>query len=104
MIILDNAIKFSPDNETVSIIVENGKLAIKDKGRGISDEDLPNIFDRFYKARWEQNKTGTGLGLAIAKQIAERHDIELTAQSIQDEGATFVFTWDGDNTPQKDQA
>lgn len=104
MLILDNAIKFSPDNETVSIILENGKLAIKDKGRGISDEDLPNIFERFYKARWEQNKTGTGLGLAIAKQIAERHDIELTAQSIQDEGATFVFTWDGDNTPQKDQA
>ena len=102
MIILDNAIKFSPNNETVNIVLENGTLYIKDKGSGIPEEDLPYIFERFYKARPEQNKTGTGLGLAISKKIAERHGIELTAQSIQGEGATFVFTWNKDNAPQKD--
>ncbi len=103
MIILDNAIKFSPKDETVSIIVEGNQLHIKDKGPGIPKDELPYIFERFYKARSEANKTGTGLGLAIAKQIAERHGIELTAQSIQGQGATFTFTWDRDNTPQKDQ-
>ena len=106
MIILDNAIKFSPNNQTVNIALENGKLSIKDRGIGIPQDDLPYIFERFYRARSEKNKTGTGLGLAIAKQIAERQGIELTAQSIQGQGATFIFSWDGDkdNTPQKDQA
>ena len=93
MIILDNAIKFSPVKETVNIVLGKGKLLIEDKGPGISAEDLPNIFERFYKSRSEQNKTGTGLGLAIAKKIAERHDIELTAESIVGEGTTFIFTW-----------
>jgi signal transduction histidine kinase len=106
MIILDNAIKFSPNNQTVTIALENGKLSIKDRGIGIPQDDLPYIFERFYRARSEKSKTGTGLGLAIAKQIAERQGIELTAQSIQGQGATFIFSWDGDkyNTPQKDQA
>ena len=106
MIILDNAIKFSPNNQTVNIALENGKLSIKDRGIGIPQDDLPYIFERFYRARSEKSKTGTGLGLAIAKQIAERQGIELTAQSIQGQGATFIFSWDGDkdNTPQKDQA
>lgn len=93
MIILDNAIKFSPKNEKVDIILENNKLYIKDKGVGISLEDLPYIFDRFYKSRSEENKTGTGLGLAIAKQIADRHGIKLRAESIEGQGATFIFSW-----------
>lgn len=103
MIIVDNAIKFSPSNETVNITLENGKLYIEDKGIGISSEDLPYIFERFYKARSEQNKTGTGLGLSIAKKIAERHGIELTVRSTKSVGTTFVFSWDKDNITQKDQ-
>lgn len=93
MIILDNAIKFSPNNETVNIVLEKKNLYIQDKGFGISQEDLPNIFERFYKARSEQNKAGTGLGLAIAKKIAQRHHMELSAQSKIGEGATFSFHW-----------
>lgn len=91
MIILNNAIKFSPENETVDIILEDQKLLIKDKGIGISAKDLPYIFDRFYKARSEQNKTGTGLGLPIAKKIADRHHIQLIAESTKGEGTTFIF-------------
>lgn len=103
MIILDNAIKFSPENEKVYIVLENDRLYIKDNGVGISAEHLPYIFERFYKSRSEENKTGTGLGLAIAKKIAERHDIELTAESVEGEGATFIFVWYNNNISQKEQ-
>ncbi|HZK43712.1 MAG TPA: ATP-binding protein [Syntrophomonadaceae bacterium] len=81
MIILDNAIKFSSSNGIVKISLENNILSIVDNGVGISPEDLPYIFERFYKFRSEKNKSGTGLGLAIAKQIADRHDFELTVAS-----------------------
>ncbi len=91
MIILDNAIKFSPKHERVQMILEDHKLLIKDQGEGIEENYLPYIFERFYKSRSEQNKEGTGLGLAIAKNIASRHKILLTAQSTQGEGATFIF-------------
>ena len=91
MIILDNAIKFSPENETVQMVLENNRLLVKDKGAGIEEAYLPYIFDRFYKARSEQNKEGTGLGLAIAKNIASRHEIILTAENTPGAGATFVF-------------
>lgn len=91
MVILDNAIKFSPENETVYMVLENNRLSVKDMGDGIEEAYLPYIFDRFYKSRSEQNKVGTGLGLAIAKNIASRHEILLTAESTQGEGATFIF-------------
>ena len=91
MIVLDNAIKFSPENATVEVLFKNKTISIRDFGIGIPNEDLPYIFDRFYKSRSEQNKTGTGLGLAIAKQIADRHNIKLTAQSDDGHGAMFIF-------------
>ncbi len=92
MIVLDNAIKFSDENSVVEVVLEDRELYIKDNGIGISKEHLPYIFDRFYKSRSEQNKTGTGLGLAIAKQIADRHNINLTAESVEGEGAKFTFS------------
>lgn len=94
MIIVDNAIKFSASNETVTITLVNNRLVIKDNGIGIQAEHLPYIFDRFYKSRSEHNKTGTGLGLAIAKKIADRHQIRLTVESIEGEGSSFILTWD----------
>lgn len=93
MIVLDNAIKFSKENDVVEIILENGKMYIKDNGVGISCEDLPYIFDRFYKSRSEKNKIGTGLGLPIAKKIAQRHDIGLVVESVEGKGSKFIFTW-----------
>ncbi len=92
MIVLDNAIKFSPEGADVEVTVADARIEIKDCGCGIEDEHLPYIFDRFYKSRSEQNKTGTGLGLAIAKQIADRHGIGLSAENNADGvGAKFVF-------------
>jgi signal transduction histidine kinase len=91
MIIIDNAIKFSPENSVVFISLKNREISIRDHGAGISQEDLPYIFERFYKSKSEQNKNGTGLGLSIAKQIAERHHIQLSVSSSQTEGTEFRF-------------
>lgn len=81
MIFLHNSIKFSPENAIVEVELTGNKLSVADHGCGIRAEDIPHAFDRFYKARSEQNKTGSGLGLAIAKQIAERHHMKLELAS-----------------------
>ena len=91
LIILDNAIKFSFENNKVDVLTKNDTIIIRDYGIGINEKDLPHIFDRFYKTHGEHNKVGTGLGLAIAKQIAERHNIELIAQNNFYGGAKFIF-------------
>ena len=92
-IILDNAIKFSSDNSQVEIILDHKCIKIKDLGSGIKSEDIPYIFDRFYKERSEKNKVGTGLGLSIAKNIAIRHDIELSVKSVYGEYTEFTFKY-----------
>ena len=91
LIILDNAVKFSPENSEVLISLNNAAVRIRDRGPGIPPEDLPHIFDRFYKTKSEDNKTGSGLGLAIAKQIAERHGMTLQVNLPETGGAEFVF-------------
>ena len=91
VIILDNAIKFTPENGQVTVTLKNRSISIKDNGPGIAQEDLPYIFDRFYKVKSVENKNGTGLGLSIAKQIAERHNIEVSVISIKDSGTEFDF-------------
>lgn len=91
LIVLDNAIKFSPPDSRVDVTLEDSKVTIRDYGPGIAEEHLPHIFDRFYKTHGEKNKSGTGLGLAIAKQIADRHHIGLTASNASEGGALFTF-------------
>lgn len=98
LILLDNAVKFSPEGGTVEVTLagkQNAKtLSVRDEGPGISPEDLPHIFERFYVRRSEQNKSGTGLGLAIAKEIADRHGITIYAQSEPKKGASFHLEFD----------
>lgn len=91
MVILDNAIKFSFENGIVLISLKNKVISIRDYGIGIPEMDLPYIFDRFYKTKSEENKNGTGLGLSIAKQIADRHNIQVSVSSNQIEGTEFKF-------------
>ncbi len=90
LIILDNAIKFSPEKGAVTVSLNKNTVSIKDNGSGISEEDLPYIFDRFYKVQSEENKDGSGLGLSIAKQIAERHSVDISVNSSKD-GTEFLF-------------
>lgn len=92
-IILDNAIKFSKENSLVTITLDKNYLAIKDQGIGISKAQLPYIFERFYRSRSETNKSGTGLGLSIAKNIAQRHKIDLLVESEKAVGSIFIFKW-----------
>ena len=95
IVIIDNAIKFSPEDSTIHIkIIKADKLiiSIRDEGVGISEEDLPNIFDKFYKSKLRQNAAGSGLGLAIAKQIALKHGGTIDVKSEVSVGTEFIFT------------
>ncbi len=89
MVFLDNAVKFSPEQGSIEVKLEGKLLTIADHGCGIAKKDLTHIFDRFYKARVERNKSGSGLGMAIAREIAERHGIIPVVKSIQGHGTTI---------------
>jgi signal transduction histidine kinase len=96
IILLDNAIKYSPEKSTVTLAssVKNDRylLTVKDEGHGISPEALPHVFDRFY--RQDQARTvsggteGFGLGLSIAKMIADRNHANVTLTSQPNKGTT----------------
>ena len=95
IIFIDNAIKFTPEKGTitVSIYAKSGKayLCVKDTGCGISKEDQPYVFERFYKVDKARggSETGTGLGLAIAWQIAKLHKGTIIVESEVNQGTTF---------------
>lgn len=91
LIVLDNAVKFSAAGSIIHVSLNNRIVTISDQGNGIPEEDLPHIFDRFYKAKSEENKSGSGLGLAIAKQIADRHNIGVVVTSRLNKGTEFQF-------------
>ncbi len=102
-IIMDNGIKFSEKNQKLRINWEGKVLTISDEGIGIEREELAHIFERFRKARSEENKNGTGLGLAIAKQIADRHGIKISVASEVGVGTSFSFFFEpeGSGSEQK---
>lgn len=93
--ILDNAIKFTaPGGKvTISTSIHQGQLAVSiaDTGSGIRAEDLPRIFESFYVGNRDEHNDSTGLGLSIAKQIADRHEIELTVRSTPGVSSEFCF-------------
>ena len=93
LIVLDNAIKFSHTGGSINVILSQHAVTIRDDGIGISEKDLPHIFERFYHERSEQNKSGTGLGLSIAKQIADRHGIAVNVESEESVGTAFAFVF-----------
>jgi hypothetical protein len=88
-ILIDNAIKYS-GGEKIEIVTKNpGILEVKDIGMGISKEDLPHIFDRFYRGDKARGSNGYGLGLSIAKQIATIHNAKIEVISKLNKGSTF---------------
>lgn len=94
MVILDNAIKFSESDKNIHINLSKSdkiRVSIKDEGAGISETDLDNIFEKFYKSNLRQNASGTGLGLAIAKQIALKHGGDIEVKSEVGVGSEFIF-------------
>ena len=96
LIIIDNAVKFTEDPQNpIKIALQRGTVSVTNIGQGIKKEDLPMIFERFYKSRSEKNRNGTGLGLAIAKQIASRHRIGISVKSTEGGETTFQFVFPG---------
>jgi len=85
--LLDNAIKYSPDGSIVEVTVRGGEVAVRDHGPGIAPEDLPQIFDRFYRAPSARGTPGSGLGLAIVRQVAEAHQGTAIAEPAEGGGA-----------------
>ena len=93
---LFNAIKYTPENKTVRIEAkkceDHVQIDISDTGIGIPEDEIPNVFDEFFRASnaVKREKDGTGLGLSIVKQIAERHGGKISVQSQLDKGTTFT--------------
>jgi two-component system sensor histidine kinase MprB len=93
--LLDNAAKWSPPLGVVTVDLSGGTLLVADEGEGIADEDLPHVFDRFYRSRESRGMPGSGLGLAIVRQVAERHGGSVRAGHSEQGGAAFWFTTPG---------
>ena len=94
--LLHNAIKFTPAGGNITLSAESSEdiilFSIKDTGSGISAEDLPRIFERFFKADRARSGGGTGLGLAISRHLVEAHGGRIWAESLEGHGSTFYFT------------
>ena len=93
---VSNAILHTPENTRVTIAIkigENGKIRISvyDSGEGIKKEDIPHLFDKYYRARKGEGGTGTGLGLAIVKSIMENHNFQYGVNSGEGLGTEFWF-------------
>jgi signal transduction histidine kinase len=96
--LLSNAFKFTPRGGKVALSVQRSDdklvVTVNDTGAGISPEQLPHIFDKFYQAdnQAQAATKGTGLGLAIAKEVVEAHGGQISVESTVGEGTTFVVT------------
>ncbi|HET8755442.1 MAG TPA: HAMP domain-containing sensor histidine kinase [Solirubrobacteraceae bacterium] len=85
--LLDNAAKWSPPGGTVEVRLRDGELTVRYHGPGIAPEDLPHVFDRFYRATAARGRAGSGLGLAIVRQVAELHAGTVRAEPAVGGGA-----------------
>src|SRR4029077_9290307 len=79
--LLDNAVKYSPPGAPIEVTVRDGEVTVSDHGPGVAEEDMPRIFDRFYRAAAARSKPGAGLGLAIVREAAGAHGGRATVES-----------------------
>ncbi|CEL90725.1 cell wall metabolism sensor histidine kinase VicK [Streptococcus sanguinis] len=106
--IMNNAIKYSPDGGTITVSIKTTDeqliLSIADEGLGIPKQDLPKIFDRFYRVDKARSRAqgGTGLGLAIAKEIIKQHQGFIWAKSEYGKGSTFTIVLPYENDGVRD--
>jgi len=89
--LLDNAVKWGPPGGPVEVFVRDGRLDVRDHGPGIDREDLPHVFDRFYRARDARGLPGSGLGLAIVRQVADMHGGGVRAANDSHGGARLTL-------------
>jgi two-component system phosphate regulon sensor histidine kinase PhoR len=91
--LLENAIKYTPSGGRVTVRACSQQseviISVIDNGPGISEQDLPRVFEKFFRAREHQHHVGTGLGLAIVRSIVDRHHGRVWAESKANQGSTF---------------
>ena len=101
-ILLDNAVKYTPEGGSVTVSVGQAKdvvkLVVEDNGSGIDRQHLARIFERFYRVDAARSAGGSGLGLAIAKQIVDQHGGEITVESELGASSTFTVTLPADDS------
>ncbi len=96
--LLDNAAKWSPAGSPVEVKLAHGELTVRDHGPGIAAEDVPHVFERFYRATSARSMPGSGLGLAIVQQVAEAHHGSVAVEAAPGgDGALFRLRLDGRN-------
>jgi two-component system, OmpR family, sensor histidine kinase MprB len=101
--LLDNAAKWSPPEGTVTVSLREGALQVADQGPGIADEDLPHVFERFYRSPEARTMPGSGLGLAIVRQVAENHGGRVAAAHAPGGGALLGVWLPGVSGPTLEQ-
>lgn len=90
--VIGNAHKFSPAGSAIDVVVDSGRVTVRDRGPGIPVEDLGRVFDRFYRSAVTRTMPGSGLGLAIVAQIVAQHGGTAIAENHPDGGAVVVIT------------
>src|SRR5699024_1423002 len=96
--LLDNAAKWSPPLGVVTVRLHDGELTVADTDPGIAEEDLPHVFERFYRSTDSRMLPGSGLGLAIVWQTAQRHGGRVHADRARDGGALLTLQLPGAST------
>jgi two-component system sensor histidine kinase MprB len=99
--LLDNAAKFGPPEGPIEVRLADGGLTVRDHGPGIEADDLPFIFDRFYRATSSRSAPGAGLGLAVVREIALGHGGMVTADPAPGGGTVMRFTIPGLRRPDR---
>jgi two-component system sensor histidine kinase MprB len=102
--LIDNAVKYSPPGESVEVRLQAGELSVRDHGPGISAEDLPYVFDRFYRGAEARGRPGSGLGLAIVRQVAVQQGGSVTAEPAPGGGTLMRLSLPGAETVDADIA
>jgi two-component system, OmpR family, sensor histidine kinase MprB len=95
--LLDNAAKWSPAGTAVEVKLADGELIVRDHGPGIADEDVPHVFERFYRATSARSMPGSGLGLAIVQQVAQAHHGSVAVEEAPGGGTLIRLRLDAQN-------
>ncbi len=96
--LIDNAVKYSPPGEPVEVRLAAGELSVRDHGPGIARQDLPHVFDRFYRGAEARSRPGSGLGLAIVRQVALQQGGSVTAERAAGAGTLMRLSLPGAET------
>ncbi len=93
--LLDNAVKFSPPGGTVDVVLDDGVLTVRDHGPGIPADELPDVFDRFWRSPSARSIPGSGLGLSIVARTVQRAGGEVSLRPADGGGAVAVVRLPG---------